>query len=335
MDYDNRKCLIIAEAGVNHNGNLDLALKLCDAAKEAGADVIKFQTYKTEELITRHVDKASYQKENTGGSESQYEMLKRLELPFEAFAQIKEYCDKIGLIFCSTAHEIKSFEMLKSLGIPFAKVPSGDVGNVPFLRAIGSSGLPVILSTGMSDLEDIRISVEALKEGGAKDITILHCTTSYPCNYEDVNLRAMLTIKEQFGTPVGYSDHTVDCTVAVAAIAMGACVIEKHFTLDKNMEGPDHRASLNPQELKVLVDSIRRTETALGTGIKEPSLREREIVSVVTKRIVAKRHISIGSVISEDDICVKRNDRGRLARDWDLVVGSISNRDFDEDQGIE
>lgn len=331
----NRRCLIIAEAGVNHNGSLELALKLCDAAKEAGADVIKFQTYRTEDLITRHVDKASYQKENTGAEESQYEMLKRLELPYEDFRTIKEYCDRIGIIFCSTAHEIESFRMLLTLGMPFAKVPSGDVGNVSFLRAVGKSGLPVILSTGMSDMEDIRISVDALKEGGAEDITLLHCTTSYPCRYEDVNLRAMLTIREEFGIPVGYSDHTPDCTVAIAAVAMGACVIEKHFTLDKNMEGPDHRASLDPSELKELVDCIRNTELALGDGIKQPSDLEREIVGVVKKRIVAKRPIRKGTVISESDICVKRNDSGIPAKDWDRVVGHAAGRDYDTDQGIE
>ena len=273
MKYE--KCLIIAEAGVNHNGRLDLALKLCDAAKEAGADVVKFQTWKTENLITKNVDQAEYQIQNTGKQESQFDMLKKLELPYDAFKAIKKHCDEIGIIFASTADEPESLDFLVSEGIPFIKVGSGDIGNVSFLRYIGSKGLPVILSTGMSSISDVDISINALKDGGATDITVLHCTTNYPCPYEDVNLKAMLTLRDAFHLPVGYSDHTIGREVSISAVALGASVIEKHFTLDCNMEGPDHAASTEPEEFAALVKAIRNVENCLGTGIKEPTKSEK------------------------------------------------------------
>lgn len=335
MNRDTKKCLIIAEAGVNHNGRLDLALQLCDAAKEAGADVVKFQTWKTEAIITGSVAQAEYQKENTGKSESQFSMLKKLELSYDDFATIKKHCDSIGITFASTADEAESLDFLVTLGIPFIKVGSGEIGNISYLRHIGRKGLPVILSTGMSTLSDIELSLHALKEGGATDITLLHCTTSYPCLFENVNLKAMLTLRETFRLPVGYSDHTPGHIVSVAAVAMGATVIEKHFTLDKNMEGPDHKASLDPEEFRKLVENIRILETAMGDGDKKPADVERAISEVVLKRIVARRPIKKGQIIHAEDICVKRNDAGAMARDWDRIIGSVAQKDYSAEEGIE
>ena len=329
------KCLIIAEAGVNHNGDLNTALKLCDAAKEAGADVVKFQTWKTEAIITKTVAQAEYQQENTGVQESQFDMLKRLELSYDDFRKIKEHCDSIGILFASTADEAESLDFLISIGIPFIKVGSGEIGNISYLRYMGSKKMPVILSTGMSSLADIDISIQALREGGATDITLLHCTTSYPCAFENVNLNAMNTIREAFKLPVGYSDHALGNTVAIAAVAMGANVVEKHFTLDKNMEGPDHKASSTPDEFKEYVKAIRDIEVAMGSGVKAPTKVEKEISKVVLKRIVAKKSIKEGQVITEDDICVKRNDIGLSCDKWDIVVGTIARRDYDIDEGIE
>ena len=331
----NERCLIIAEAGVNHNGRLDLALKLCDAAKECGADVVKFQTWKTEALITGHVAQADYQTRNTGITESQFDMLKRLELPYDDFRKIKAYCDEIGIVFASTADEPESLDFLTGLGIPFIKVGSGDIGNVPYLRYMGSKGLPVILSTGMSSLAGVDVSVSALREGGAGDITLLHCTTNYPCPYEEVNLKAMLTLREAFHLPVGYSDHTVGRDVSVAAAALGACVIEKHFTLDRGMEGPDHAASTDPAEFRELVKAIRTIETSMGTGIKAPTASETRIAEVVTKRIVAGRRIAAGEIFTEDNVCIKRNDTGAKASEWDRVLGRTAAKDYCPDEGIE
>lgn len=327
--------LIIAEAGVNHNGRLDLALKLCDAAKEAGADVVKFQTWITEKIITCNVEQAEYQKNNTGSDKSQFDMLKELELSYEDFAKVKEHCDKIGIQFASTADEEDSLDFLIKLGIPFIKIGSGDIGNVSYLRKIGSKHMPVILSTGMSTVEDVRISVEALRQGGASEISLLHCTTNYPCPYDSVNLAAMDTLRREFNLSVGYSDHTMGISVPIAAVALGASIIEKHFTLDRNMEGPDQIASTEPDEFKKMVDSIRQIEVAIGDGVKKPTDSEVEISKVVLKRIVAKRPIKKGSVITEDDICVKRNDVGFAARDWDLVVGAVAGKDVDTDEAVE
>lgn len=329
------KCLIIAEAGVNHNGDVNLALKLCDAAKAAGADVVKFQTWKTEDIITKNVAQAKYQTENTGVSESQFDMLKKLELTHEEFRRVKEHCDSLGITFASTADEAKSLDFLVSLGIPFIKIGSGEIGNISYLRYMGSKKLPIILSTGMSSLADIDISLQALKEGGATDITLLHCTTSYPCAFENVNLNAMSTIHEAFKLPVGYSDHTLGNTVAIAAVAMGAKVIEKHFTLDKNMEGPDHKASSDPEEFATLVREIRNIEMAMGDGKKEATKVEKEISKVVLKRIVAKRPIRKDQIITEEDICVKRNDLGLSCDKWDIVIGTRARKDYSIDEAIE
>ena len=334
MQNNKEKCMIIAEAGVNHNGQLDLALKLCDAAKEAGADVVKFQTWKTEKIITKNVSQAEYQVTNTGLEETQYDMLKKLELSYEDFKKIKKHCDEIGIVFSSTADEEESLDFLIELGIPFIKVGSGDIGNIPYLRYMGSKKMPIILSTGMSSLADVDISINALREGGATDISVLHCTTNYPCPYEDVNLRAMLTLKEAFHLPVGYSDHTVGRDVAISAVTLGANIIEKHFTLDCNMEGPDHAASTEPAEFAELVNSIRNVENFLGDGIKRATVAEKEISKVVTKRIVASKVIEVGEPFSANNLCVKRNDVGMKASQWDFVMNRVASKRYDVDEAI-
>lgn len=327
--------LIIAEAGVNHNGKLDLALQLCDAAKEVGSDVVKFQTWKTEKIITHSVAQAEYQTENTGKSESQFDMLKRLELSYDDFRKIKAHCDKIGIQFASTADEEESLDFLISLGIPFIKIGSGEITNIPYLRIMGSKKLPVIISSGMSTLAEVDVALAELRNAGATDIILLHCTTNYPCPMQDVNLKAMLTLKEAFKIPVGYSDHTEGIEVPVAAVAMGAKVIEKHFTLDRNMEGPDHLASTEPDEFKKMVESIRNIEKAMGNGEKVPTMSEIDISKVVFKRIVASKEIKAGEVLSEENICVKRNDKGVPARYWDLIIGTVAKKDYSIDEAVE
>ncbi|MDY4465867.1 MAG: N-acetylneuraminate synthase [Candidatus Treponema excrementipullorum] len=327
--------LIIAEAGVNHNGKLDLALKLCDAAKEAGADVVKFQTWKTEKIITRTVSQADYQTENTGKTESQFDMLKRLELSYDDFRKIKAHCDKIGIQFASTADEEESLDFLISLGIPFIKIGSGEITNIPYLRIMGSKKLPVIISSGMSTLAEVDTALAELRNAGATDIILLHCTTNYPCPMQDVNLKAMLTLKEAFKIPVGYSDHTEGIEVPVAAVAMGAKVIEKHFTLDRNMEGPDHLASTEPVEFKKMVDSIRNIEKALGTGEKLPTKSEIDISKVVLKRCVASKKIKTGEIFNENNLTVKRNDKGLPAKYWDLLIGKKATKEYEIDEAVE
>lgn len=326
--------LIIAEAGVNHNGQLDLALKLCDAAKASGADVVKFQTWITDKVITRDVNMADYQEKNTGIHESQYDMLKRLELSYDDFKKIKLHCDDIGILFASTADEPDSLDFLIDLGIPFIKIGSGDIGNIPFLRYIGSKKLPVILSTGMSSLADVDVSVSALYEGGAKDITLLHCTTNYPCPFEEVNLNAMLTLRDAFHLPVGYSDHTMGAEISVSAVSLGARVIEKHFTLDRKMEGPDHLASMEPDAFRQMVQQIRHVETAMGNGIKQSTASEKDIKTVVTKRIVASKPINCGETLTENNVCIKRSASGECALRWDMVIGTKAVRSYEPDQGI-
>lgn len=326
---------IIAEAGVNHNGDVELAKKLCLAAKQAGADAVKFQTWQTEKIITNKVKQAEYQASNTGTVESQFDMLKRLELTYDDFRKIKKYCDEIGIQFASTADEIDSLNFLISLGIPFIKVGSGDIGNIPYLREIGSKKMPIILSTGMSSLADVELSLCALKDGGATEITLLHCTTSYPCPYEYVNLLAMKTLHKAFAVPVGYSDHTEGLAVPVAAVASGAVIIEKHFTLDRKMPGPDHIASTEPKEFADMVKAIRAVEEALGSSIKQGTEKERSISQVVMKRILAARDIPKGKTIVAEDLCTKRNDVGLPAKYWNLIIGSKAQHDYKEDDAIE
>lgn len=330
-----QRTLIIAEAGVNHNGDVDTALRLCEAAKDAGADAVKFQTWKTERLITRTVAQAAYQAENTGKQESQFDMLKRLELSYDDFKKVKAFCDEIGILFASTADELESLGFLISLGIPFIKIGSGEVTNIPYLRVMGSKGLPVIMSTGMATLGEVDEALRTLREAGTSDITLLHCTTNYPCPMEDVNLKAMLTMRDAFKVPIGYSDHTKGVEVPVAAVALGATVIEKHLTLDRGMEGPDHLASTEPDEFRRMVDSIRNIEIAMGSGVKSPTISEKNISDVVLKRIVAAKEIKVGEILSEKNICVKRNDRGIPAKYWDLIVGTKAAKDYAGDEAVE
>ncbi|WP_278701465.1 N-acetylneuraminate synthase [Phocaeicola sartorii] len=326
---------IIAEAGVNHNGRLDLALRLCDVAKAAGVDAVKFQTWKTEKIVTQTAAKATYQVENThSNEETQFDMLKKLELSYRQFFEIKEYCDKIGIDFLSTPDEEESLNFLVDLHLPVLKIGSGEVTNIPYLRRIGSKHLPVILSTGMSYLSDVETACRTLLKAGAKSVSLLHCTTNYPCPMSEVNLRAMQTLKDAFHCTVGYSDHTMGIEIPIAAVAMGAQIIEKHFTLDKEMDGPDHKASLNPEELKKMVMAIRNIERALGDGIKQPNESEKQISEVVLKRIVAATPIKEGEVLSADNMTVKRSTVGLKASLWDLVNGRIATCDYAIDEPI-
>lgn len=325
---------IIAEAGVNHNGKLDLALKLCDAAKDAGVDAVKFQTWKTENVVTAQARQAAYQTENTGVEESQFDMLKKLELSYDHFRYIQDYCKKIGIDFLSTPDEEESLAFLVSLGLPFIKVGSGEVTNIPYLRKIASCGKPVILSTGMSTLAQVAIAYDTLLKAGAPKVSLLHCTTNYPCPYDEVNLRAMQTLKDAFKCQVGYSDHTMGTEIPVAAVAMGAEIIEKHFTLGRTMEGPDHKASLEPAELKLMVEQIRHIEVAMGDGIKRPNKSEAENAKVVQKSILAKRPIKQGETLTEDMLVAKRAGEGISAKYWDMVVGANAIKDFEIDEPI-
>lgn len=329
------KVLIIAEAGVNHNGRLDLALQLCDAAKECGVDIVKFQTWKTEKIVGRSTEMAAYQAENTGCRESQFDMLKKLELSYDSFRYIQDYCRKIGITFLSTPDEEDSLRFLaEDMDLPIIKVGSGEVTNIPYLRKIGAYGKPVILSTGMSTLAQVATAYDVLASAGSGEISLLHCTTNYPCPLDEVNLRAMVTLKDAFKCHVGYSDHTLGITVPIAAVALGAEIIEKHFTLDKTMSGPDHTASLNPQELKSMVDAIRGLEQALGDGIKRPNKSEQEISKVVQKSIIARRNIAEGEIFSEDNLAVRRIGSGISAAQWDNILGLPACRAFEADSII-
>ena len=325
---------IIAEAGVNHNGDINLAYQLVDAAKAAGVDCIKFQTFKSENLVSHTAQKAEYQKAATGDS-SQQDMLKQLELSFGEFVSLKEYCDRKGICFLSTPFDFESIEFLNSIEMPFWKIPSGEVTNYPYLVALAKTGKPVVMSTGMCEMQEIGDAIAVLRENGTSDIKLLHCNTEYPTPYEDVNLRAMKTLRDAFGVEVGYSDHTKGIEVPIAAVAMGASVIEKHFTLDRNMEGPDHKASLEPQELKQMVDSIRHIEAALGSGDKRPSPSEKKNMAVARKSIVAAARIKAGDILTEENITVKRPGNGICPMRWKEVLGTRAVRDFEEDELIE
>lgn len=327
---------IIAEAGVNHNGDKHLALRLCEAAKEAGVDAVKFQTWKTEKIVSRNAALAEYQKKNiTDQGVSQYDMLKQLELSYDEFVEIRDYCNQIGIQFLSTPDTEEDMDFLLDLGIPFLKIGSGEVTNIPFLRAIGRKRQKVILSTGMSTLSDVEMAYNTLLESGASEVALLHCTTNYPCSYDEVNLQAMQTLKSAFKCQVGYSDHTMGIEVPIAAAAMGAEIIEKHFTLDKNMEGPDHKASLDPVELKQMVASIRNIEKAMGDGIKRPNASEQKNAEVVLKRIIAKKPIQKGEILGADNLALLRSSEGLPAKFWDLVVGKPAKKDYQTDEAIE
>lgn len=326
---------IIAEAGVNHNGSLELAKKLVDAAKDAGADCVKFQTFVSKNIVSKNAVKAEYQKQQTEPEESQQDMLKKLELSFDEFVELNEYCKSISIEFMSTAFDFDSIDFLDGLEMGIWKIPSGDITNLPYLIKIAKLNKPVILSTGMSTMEDIRSAIKALKENGATELTVLHCTTEYPTPFEDVNLRAMNTIKEEFGVKVGYSDHTKGIEVPIAAVALGATVIEKHFTLDRNMEGPDHKASLEPNELKAMVDSIRHIELALGNGMKQPAESEKKNMAVARKSIIACKEIKSGEIFTEENLTVKRPGDGISPMRWFDIIGKPAPRDFEEDELIE
>ena len=325
---------IIAEAGDNHNGNFELALRLVDQAVEAGADCVKFQTFVTEQVISKFAEKAEYQKENTGSEETQFEMVKKLELSFDQFREIQQYCKKRGILFLSTPFDLESIDFLQQIEIPFWKIPSGEITNLPYLEKIAATGKEIVLSTGMCTMEEIGQALRILRDRGAGKIILLHCNTEYPTPYCDVNLRAMNTLKERFGVEVGYSDHTRGIEVPIAAAACGAKVIEKHFTLDKNMEGPDHKASLEPKELKEMVQAIRNIEAAMGSKEKFPTDSERKNKEIARKSIVAGKNIKKGEVFTEENLAVKRPGSGISPMNWYDVIGTKAVRDFQEDEMI-
>ena len=334
---NNKKVIIIAEAGVNHNGSYELAIKMVDEAKRAGADYVKFQTAKPELVISTFAPKAEYQKVTTGAAESQLEMCKAIHLPLTDYKPLKEYCDKVGIGFMSTPFDLVSIDVLEPLDMDYYKIPSGEITNLPYLRKIASKHRPVILSTGMCEVKEVEAALKVLEQGGVKrsDIIVLHCNTEYPTPMADVNLRAMDDLRRSLGVEVGYSDHTKGIEVPIAAVALGATVIEKHFTLDKTMEGPDHKASLEPDELKAMVDAIRNIEQALGDGHKHVSPSERKNMDIARKSIVAARDIRKGEVLTEENITTKRPGNGISPMRWDSVIGTTAIRDFGYDELIE
>jgi N,N'-diacetyllegionaminate synthase len=331
------RTLIIAEAGVNHNGDMVMARALIDAAAAAGADLVKFQTFSAGRLVTRSAPKATYQAQSTGNEEGQFEMLRRLELSPEMHHELIAHCEKRGIGFFSTAFDLDSIDLLVALGQTLFKVPSGEITNLPYLRRIARTGSDVIMSSGMATLADIDVAIAALEEAGLcrEKITVLHCTTEYPTPMSEVNLRAMNSIASAFGVRSGYSDHTRGIEVAIAAVAIGAKVIEKHFTLDRHLPGPDHQASLEPQELKAMVEAIRNIESALGDGIKRPTPSEARNRGVVRKSIVAASQIRAGETLSADLLTVKRPGGGISPMRWDEIVGQTARRDYQPDEPIE
>ncbi len=331
------KTFIIAEAGVNHNGSIELATRLIDVAVDAGADAVKFQTFKAENIISKHAPKADYQQETTDKGESQLEMVRKLELGEAEHKTLIEHCKEKGIMFMSAPFDLESIDLLSELGLEIMKIPSGEITNLPYLRKIGSLGKRIIMSTGMADLKEIEDALNILlqSETDRTNITILHCNTEYPTPFEDVNLSAMLTIKDALNVNVGYSDHTLGIEVAIAAAALGADVIEKHFTLDKTLPGPDHKASLEPGELKAMVQAIRNIERSLGDGIKKPSSSEIKNIAVARKSIVAKKCINKGEVFTTDNITSKRPGTGVNPMEWDNVIGKAAKGDFAEDEMIE
>lgn len=322
---------IIAEAGVNHNGSIELAKKLIDVAKNCGCDAVKFQTFIAKNVVSKFAKKAQYQIENTNNDESQLEMIKKLELSFTDFLELKNYCDIQKIIFMSTPFDLESIDFLASLKMTIFKIPSGEITNLPYLRKINSLKTKVILSTGMANLEEIANALKILQDC---EVSILHANTQYPTPMEDVNLNAMLTIKNKFNVEIGYSDHTQGIEIAIASVAIGAKIIEKHFTLDKKMPGPDHIASLEPDELKAMVNSIRNIEKAFGDGIKRPSKSEINNIEIARKSIVAKIKINKGEVFTEKNITTKRPALGISPMKWDEIIGSIAQKNYEEDELI-
>ena len=333
-----KNTIIIAEAGVNHNGSLDLAKQLVDKAVDADADYIKFQTFKAEKLVIKTARQADYQQKNIGGGDNnQYQMLKKLELSHEEHQILIDYCNKLGIKFFSTAFDFDSIDYLHSLNLGLWKIPSGEVTNYPFLKHIAKYNEKTILSTGMCDMKDVRAAVNALYKNGLskENLIMLHCNTEYPTPFEDVNLKAMDALRNEFGVAVGYSDHTRGIEVPIAAVALGATVIEKHFTLDRNMPGPDHKASLEPDELKAMVSAIRNIEKALGSPFKKVSDSERKNIAIARKSIVAATNIKKGEIFTEENITVKRPGTGISPMRWEEILGTMAARDFQEDELIE
>lgn len=334
----NTRVLIIAEAGVNHNGSLDIAKRLVDEAADAGVDIVKFQTFKAEKLVSKSAKQAEYQQRNMGkAADSQYSMLKKLELSPLQHEELIDYCREKGIRFFSTAFDMDSIEYLHSLNLGLWKIPSGEITNYPYLRKIAQYGEPVILSTGMCELSDIEDAIQVLLSYGLQknQITVLHCNTEYPTPMRDVNLKAMLEIERKFGVAVGYSDHTEGIEVPIAAVALGATVIEKHFTLDKNMEGPDHKASLEPQDLRAMVKAIRNIEQALGSGHKVISASERKNIEVARKSIVAACPIRKGDLLTDENLTVMRPGNGISPMRWEEVIGTYATRNYQEEEPIE
>ena len=332
------RVLIIAEAGVNHNGSLDIAKRLVDEAADAGVDIVKFQTFKAEKLVSKSAKQAEYQQRNMGKTDdSQYSMLKKLELSPLQHEELIDYCREKGIRFFSTAFDMDSIEYLHSLNLGLWKIPSGEITNYPYLRKIAQYGEPVILSTGMCELSDIEAAIQVLLSHGLQknQITVLHCNTEYPTPMRDVNLKAMLEIAEKFGVAVGYSDHTEGIEVPIAAVALGATVIEKHFTLDKNMEGPDHKASLEPQDLRAMVKAIRNIEQALGSGHKVISASERKNIEIARKSIVAACPIRKGDLLTDENLTVMRPGNGISPMRWEEVIGTYATRNYQEEEPIE
>lgn len=330
--------IIIAEAGVNHNGSFELAKRLVLKAKEAGADYVKFQTGVPKLLVSKYAGMAEYQKKNTNTDEAQLDMLKKINLDLSDFKPLKDYCDLVGIKFMSTPFDLVSIDILSPLGMDYMKVPSGEITNLPYLRKIGKLGIPVIMSTGMAEIEEVRDALKVLTDAGLskQKIILLHCNTEYPTPFEDVNLKAMQTLQKEFGVEIGYSDHTKGIEVPIAAVALGATVIEKHFTLDHNMEGPDHKASLEPDELKAMVSAIRNIEKAIsGDGTKHVSNSERKNIAIARKSIIAAKDIKAGEVFTEDNLTVKRPGSGINPMRWDEVLGKTAIRNFKEDELIE
>ena len=329
---------IIAEAGVNHNGSTELAKKLIDVASNAGADAVKFQTFKAEKLVSKDAKKAAYQQENMQvKSDSQYEMLKKLELDTQTHKELIAYCNTKNIMFLSTPFDLESIELLNDLQLPIFKIPSGEITNLPYLRAIAKLNKKVVLSTGMSSMQEVREAFEVLLNNGTEkeNITILHANTMYPTPMEDVNLHAMQSIQKELDITVGYSDHTLGIEVPIAAVAMGASIIEKHFTLSRSMEGPDHKASLEPDELKAMVISIRNIEKSLGSYEKKPSPSEMPNMALARKSIVAARKIAKGEVLSEENLTVKRPGEGISPMRWDKIIGKVATKSYDIDEMIE
>lgn len=327
---------IIAEAGVNHNGSVDLAKKLIDAASNSGADAVKFQTFKAKNLVTKNSEKANYQKKTTNQEETQFDMLKKLELTKDMHVELIRYSKNKNIKFLSSPFDHESIELLNNLNLEIFKIPSGEITNLQFLKHIGRLKKKIILSTGMANISEIRDALNILVQSGTKknNIIVLHANTEYPTPIEDVNLKAMITIGKEFDIEVGYSDHTLGIEVGIAAVAMGASCIEKHFTLDCNMDGPDHKASLEPQQFKEMVRSIRNIELALGNGIKKLSKSEKQNIKIVRKSIVAKTKIMKGEVLNEENLTAKRPGGGISPMKWDEVTGTIAKKDYDEDEMI-